>query len=81
VHSEVSLNAECSSNDCVIACAVIGTFVQILMSLFEGMVLVPLGAIIFKTVTCSTEQRVYCENFSEHENVNHVCGGGRAFQS
>jgi len=38
-------------NVCVIACAVIGIFDEILMSLFEEVVLVPLGAIIFKTVT------------------------------
>jgi hypothetical protein len=74
VHLEVSLNAEYSSNDCVIACAVIGIFVQILLSLFEGMVLVPLGTNMFKTVTCSKEQRVYCENVSERENVIRVCG-------
>jgi len=61
-------------------CAVIGIFVQIPVSLLEGMVLVPLGAIIFKTVTCSREQPAYCENFSERENVIHVCGK-RAFQS
>jgi hypothetical protein len=38
-------------SDCVIACAVVGIFDQILMSVFEGVALVPLGAIIFKTVT------------------------------
>ena len=43
------------------------------MSLLEGMVIVPLGANIFKAVTCSIEQRVHCENFSERENVIHVC--------
>jgi hypothetical protein len=64
VHLEVLLNAGCSSNDWVNVCAVIGIFVQILVSLLEGIVLVPLGASIFKTVTCSREQRVYCENFS-----------------
>lgn len=49
--------------DCVIVCAVIGIFVQILASLLEGMVLVPLGASIFKAVTCSREQRVTVKTF------------------
>jgi hypothetical protein len=44
------------------------------VSLHEGMVLVPLGANIFKAITCSIEQRVYCENFFERENVIHMCG-------
>jgi hypothetical protein len=43
------------------------------VSLLEGMVLVPLGANIFNTVTYSREQRVYCKNFSKRENVIHVC--------